>query len=77
MLTHERHFDFPAAGLVPQHPAATRTGSRLLRYRRPPRRPSFTDLPGLLAPGDLLVFNDPRHPRPAVRAEGSGGQVEF
>ncbi|HJW26064.1 MAG TPA: tRNA preQ1(34) S-adenosylmethionine ribosyltransferase-isomerase QueA [Rhodocyclaceae bacterium] len=55
-------FDFPLPPeLIAQHPAPERTGSRLLHVSGPrlvDRR--FADLPGLLAPGDLLVFNDTR-----------------
>jgi len=48
-------------GLIAQHPSETRSGSRLLCVGAASiadRR--FTDLPQLLAPGDLLVFNDTR-----------------
>ena len=47
--------------LIAQHPSETRSGSRLLCVGAASiadRR--FTDLPQLLAPGDLLVFNDTR-----------------
>ena len=53
-------FDFalPEA-LIAQHPAATRSGSRLLDGTgNPPVDRIFRDLPGLLRAGDLLVFND-------------------
>jgi S-adenosylmethionine:tRNA ribosyltransferase-isomerase len=45
--------------LIAQHPGETRSGSRLLCVGPDPiadRR--FSELPQLLAPGDLLVFND-------------------
>lgn len=51
-------FDLPPE-LIAQHPAPERSGSRLLDGRGPDavdRR--FTQLPSLLQPGDLLVFND-------------------
>ncbi len=55
-------FDFPLPPeLIAQHPAAERTGSRLLHVRGQQladRR--FADLPTLLRAGDLLVFNDTR-----------------
>ena len=78
MLTVD-DFDFPLPpDLIAQHPAATRTGSRLLHVtggHRDDRR--FTDLPGLLAPGDLLVFNDTRVIRARLFGQKeSGGQVE-
>ena len=53
-------FDFTLPNeLIAQHPAAERSASRLLDGRGgaiADRR--FTDLPELLLPGDLLVFND-------------------
>ncbi|MGA7479682.1 MAG: S-adenosylmethionine:tRNA ribosyltransferase-isomerase, partial [Azonexus sp.] len=55
-------FDFPLPSeLIAQHPAAERTGSRILHvcgqqlFDR-----QFADLPDLLDAGDLLVFNDTR-----------------
>jgi S-adenosylmethionine:tRNA ribosyltransferase-isomerase len=55
-------FDFtlPPA-LIAQHPAAERSGSRLLDGRGDaPVDRGFRELPALLQPGDLLVFNDTR-----------------
>jgi S-adenosylmethionine:tRNA ribosyltransferase-isomerase len=56
-------FDFSLpTELIAQHPAPQRSASRLLDARdlsRPTDR-SFRDLPDLLDPGDLLVFNDTR-----------------
>jgi len=72
-------FDFPLPPeLIAQHPAATRTGSRLLHVAGTQREDlRFTDLPGLLAPGDLLVFNDTRVIRARLFGQkDSGGQVE-
>ncbi len=72
-------FDFPLPPeLIAQHPAAERSGSRLLHVRG--RRlfdRKFADLPGLFRAGDLLVFNDTRviKARFLGRKE-SGGQVE-
>lgn len=65
--------------LIAQHPAAERTGSRLLHVdgtTHVDRR--FADLPSLLQPGDLLVFNDTR----VIKArffglKESGGRVEI
>jgi len=78
MLTVD-DFDFrlPEA-LIAQHPASERRGSRLLHVDGARRTDlGFADLPSLLAPGDLLVFNDTR----VIRArffgqKASGGQVE-
>ena len=55
-------FDFALpAGLIAQHPAAERSGSRLLDGRGTlPVDRHFRDLPGLLRRGDLLLFNDTR-----------------
>ncbi len=72
-------FDFPLPPeLIAQHPARERSTSRLLHVDGPHLADlRFTDLPGLLAPGDLLVFNDTR----VIKArffgqKDSGGQVE-
>ena len=72
-------FDFPLPPeLIAQHPARDRSASRLLHVDGPHLADlRFTDLPGLLAPGDLLVFNDTR----VIKArffgqKDSGGQVE-
>jgi len=55
-------FDYELpSDLIAQYPSETRSGSRLLCVGAASiadRR--FTDLPQLLAPGDLLVFNDTR-----------------
>ena len=64
--------------LIAQHPAAERSGSRMLHVcgqRLADRQ--FADLPTLLAAGDLLVFNDTR----VIKArffghKESGGHVE-
>ena len=75
-------FDYPLPPeLIAQRPLPERSASRLLvvdaaaGQRRDAR---FTDLPGLLAPGDLLVFNDTRVV--PARLEGvkpTGGAVEM
>ena len=60
MRTEELDFDLPAE-LIAQHPAEPRDSSRLLHYVRAAgeiRHRVFGDLPGMLRPGDLLVFND-------------------
>ena len=54
-------FDFRLpAELIAQHPAQQRSASRLLDARDPgrPADRRFCDLPELLDPADLLVFND-------------------
>ena len=72
-------FDFPLPPeLIAQHPARERSASRLLHVGGTHLADlRFTDLPGLLPPGDLLVFNDTR----VIKArffgqKDSGGQVE-
>ncbi len=79
MRTDELDFDLPAE-LVAQEPCGERAASRLLHYRRwdgaiGHRR--FSDLPGILRAGDLLVLNDARviPARFALRKE-TGGLVE-
>lgn len=72
-------FDFPLPPeLIAQHPAAERTASRLLHVAGPALTDlGFTDLPSLLAPGDLLVFNDTRVIKARFfGAKDSGGAVE-
>jgi len=62
MRTDELDFHLPPE-LIAQEPTPERHGSRLLHYNpgtRDIRHLRFTDLPSLLRPGDLLVFNDTR-----------------
>ena len=70
-------FELPPA-LIAQHPAPSRSGSRLLDGSGAlPLDRAFTDLPGLLAPGDLLVFNDTRVIKARLYGEKpTGGAVE-
>src|ERR1700683_592580 len=55
------HFDLPKE-LIAQRPTEQRSASRLLALEvdGAHRDLSFSDLPSLLQPGDLLVFNDTR-----------------
>ncbi len=73
-------FDFtlPEA-LIAQHPAAERSGSRLLDGTGPqPVDRRFTDLPDLLLPGDLLVFNDTQVVKARLFGQkASGGRLEL
>ena len=64
--------------LIAQHPAAERSASRLLDGRgAEPVERVFRDLPALLDPGDLLVFNDTRVIKARLHgAKASGGKVE-
>ncbi|MEY3945154.1 MAG: S-adenosylmethionine:tRNA ribosyltransferase-isomerase [Pseudomonadota bacterium] len=71
-------FDLPEA-LIAQHPASERSASRLLdgSIARAIDR-IFRDLPGLLSPGDLLVFNDTKVIKARVFGEkASGGKLEL
>lgn len=72
-------FDFALPPeLIAQHPAAERSGSRLLDGRAASARDlAFRDLPGLLRAGDLLVVNDTRVMKARLRGKkASGGAVE-
>lgn len=70
-------FELPSA-LIAQHPAAERSGSRLLdgRHAEPADR-IFRELPDLLKPGDLLVFNNTKVIKARLYGfKASGGNVE-
>ena len=72
-------FDFTLPpGLIAQHPAAQRSASRLLDGTGAlPVDRVFHELPGLLNPGDLLVFNDTRVIQARLHGEkATGGAVE-
>ncbi len=73
-------FDFALPPeLIAQHPTAERSASRLLDGRgalAADRR--FTDLPSLLLPGDLLVFNDTKVVKARLFGQkASGGKLEL
>ncbi len=74
-------FDYPLPEeLIAQAPVTPRDASRLLVLPAAgePRHQLFTDLPALLSPGDLLVFNDTRViPARLVGRKESGGKVEL
>jgi S-adenosylmethionine:tRNA ribosyltransferase-isomerase len=71
-------YDLPAA-LIAQVPSPRRTGSRLLHVdgaRLADLR--FVDFPALLAPGDLVVFNDTRVIKARLHGrKPTGGDVEI
>ncbi|MEA2708988.1 MAG: S-adenosylmethionine:tRNA ribosyltransferase-isomerase [Phycisphaerales bacterium] len=79
MRTDDLDFHLPAE-LIAQSPAAERSASRLLHYRRSDRaiaHRTFADLPSLLRRGDLLVFNDARVvPARFTLQKKTGGRVE-
>ena len=74
------HYDLPES-LIAQAPLAQRSASRMLLV--PPDSGALADLqvrdlPGLLQPGDLLVFNDTRViPARLFGQKASGGRVEI
>jgi S-adenosylmethionine:tRNA ribosyltransferase-isomerase len=80
MKKSDFHYELPV-GLIAQAPLPERSASRLLLVPPPPA--GFTDhgmreLPSLLAPGDLLVFNDTRViPARLHGHKDSGGRVEI
>ena len=77
MLISDFDYELPE-GLIAQYPVRDRRGSRLLAVAQGLADLSFADLPSLLHPGDLLVFNDTRviKARLAARKE-TGGRAEI
>jgi len=73
-------FDLPPE-LIAQQPLARRSDSRLLRLSKSGGEVvdgHFRDLPGLLRPGDLLVFNNTRViPARLFGRKATGGRVEI
>jgi S-adenosylmethionine:tRNA ribosyltransferase-isomerase len=80
MKTRDFHYELPAE-LIAQYPATRRTASRLLHIDRANASISdrqFTDLPDLLNPGDVLIFNNTRViPARLFGRKASGGRVEI
>jgi S-adenosylmethionine:tRNA ribosyltransferase-isomerase len=80
MLLENFEYDLPKE-LIAQKPLHRRSDSRLLTVTREGRLTDkhVRDLPGLLEPGDLLVFNDTRVFKARLNAvkAGSGGRVEI
>ena len=73
-------FDFALPPeLIAQHPSAERSGSRLLDGTGDaPADRIFRDLPSLLQPGDLMVFNDTRVMNARLFGEkATGGKLEL
>ena len=71
-------FELPES-LIAQHPAAERSASRLLDGTgNTPVDRVFRELPALLQPGDLLVFNDTQVVKARLFGEkASGGKLEL
>jgi S-adenosylmethionine:tRNA ribosyltransferase-isomerase len=74
------HFDLPQE-LIAQRPTATRSASRMLALDGTDgslRDLCFRDLPSLLNPADVLIFNDTRViPARVFGVKESGGRVEI
>lgn len=74
------HYELPPE-LIAQSPLAQRSASRLLRFDKKTgalRDHLFSELPGLLNAGDLLVFNNTRViPARLFGRKASGGRVEI
>jgi S-adenosylmethionine:tRNA ribosyltransferase-isomerase len=79
MRTEELDFDFPQE-LIAQTPTDSRSDSRLLHYRRGDKKIEhlrFSDLPGILNVGDLLVFNDAKViPAKIALRKSTAGRIE-
>lgn len=79
MRCSDFHYALPQA-LIAQHPTPQRSASRLLQLSASgePADRAIADLPGLLAPGDLLIFNDTRViPARLCGAKPTGGKAEI
>jgi S-adenosylmethionine:tRNA ribosyltransferase-isomerase len=80
MQTSDFHFDLPEE-LIAQHPPEQRGDSRLLHVDGATgslHDRHFSDLPALLEPGDLLVFNNTRVMKARLfGTKETGGRVEI
>jgi S-adenosylmethionine:tRNA ribosyltransferase-isomerase len=81
MRRSDFQYELPAE-LIAQHPPEQRSGSRLLDLGLNAAGDfadrSMLDLPGLLTPGDLLIFNDTRViPARLFGYKPTGGRVEM
>lgn len=78
MRTSDFDFDLPEE-LIAQYPLAERSASRLLHVAAGQLSDrQFTDLPGLLRPDDLLVFNNTQViPARLHGQKASGGKLEL
>ena len=80
MNVSDFHFDLPDE-LIARYPLKERSASRLLSLdglSGQTRHLKFTDLPDLLQPGDLLVFNNTRViPARLFGQKETGGKVEI
>lgn len=77
MLISDFDYDLPEE-LIAQYPAEERRGSRLLVVDEHIGDRHFSELPLLLRPGDLLVFNDTRVIKARLAAtKDTGGRAEI
>ena len=80
MKVSDFHFELPES-LIARYPLPSRSASRLLCLEREQGELAhrhFVDIVDLLAPGDLLVFNDTRViPARLFGAKTTGGKVEI
>ncbi|MDH3304851.1 MAG: tRNA preQ1(34) S-adenosylmethionine ribosyltransferase-isomerase QueA [Gammaproteobacteria bacterium] len=77
MLISEFDYDLPDS-LIAQYPPTDRRGSRMLVVADGIDDRRFSELPTLLRPGDLLVFNDTRVIKARLDAiKETGGRVEI
>lgn len=77
MLISDFDYELPPE-LIARYPAKDRRGSRLLAVDRGIEDLGFADLPSLLRPGDLLVFNDTRVIKARLHArKATGGRAEI
>ncbi len=80
MQRSDFHYDLPSE-LIAQHPLAKRSDSRLLHVNGDAKtliNRQFAELPQLLKPNDLLIFNDTRViPARVFGVKPSGGKVEI
>ncbi len=79
MLVNDFDYQLPPE-LIAQHPAEPRDRSRLLtlnRWEKSRDDRFFLELPSLLSPGDLLVFNDTKVIPARLFAEKRGGTARI
>lgn len=76
MLTDDFDYDLPPFAIA-QHPAVPRESARLLDCRTLIDR-TFSDLPGMLTPGDLVVLNNTKVRAARLRGtkRDTGGAIE-
>ena len=79
MLVNDFDYNLPP-GLIAQHPVEPRDHSKLLVLNRSKKNLSdqvFFELPSLLSPGDLLIFNDTKVIPARLFAEKVGGSARI